>query len=225
MSQYLIDQVKETPQHPALGPTRACKRRTAKRTSRRFQFLCSDTNKIERVPASAMFIFIGALPRTDWLAGVVERDDRGFLLTSQDFIREGQHPERLDARKGSFPARDDVPGNFRSGRRAAWIGKARGFWSRRGVSCRAVHPSISEQSLNGRKIRIGSADPRSPICPTIRSNGFSARRKRCTSKRGTCRFVPGEPADAMFVILEGQLQARGELGGETVVIPIKAPAS
>lgn len=39
---------------------------------------------------------------------------------------------------------------------------------------------------------------------------------------GESPFRPGDPADAMFVILEGQLQARGELGGETVVIPIKA---
>ncbi|HEX4001291.1 MAG TPA: ATP-binding protein [Candidatus Acidoferrales bacterium] len=39
---------------------------------------------------------------------------------------------------------------------------------------------------------------------------------------GESPFRPGDPADAMFVILEGQLQARGELGGETVVLPIKA---
>ena len=31
----------------------------------------------------------------------------------------------------------------------------------------------------------------------------------------------GDPAEATFVILEGTLQARGEFGGETVVIPLK----
>jgi signal transduction histidine kinase len=30
----------------------------------------------------------------------------------------------------------------------------------------------------------------------------------------------GEPADAMFVLLEGQIQARGELGGETVIVTV-----
>ncbi|HEX4074663.1 MAG TPA: ATP-binding protein [Candidatus Acidoferrales bacterium] len=39
---------------------------------------------------------------------------------------------------------------------------------------------------------------------------------------GESPFRPGDLADAMFVILEGQLQARGDLGGETVVIPIKS---
>jgi signal transduction histidine kinase len=35
---------------------------------------------------------------------------------------------------------------------------------------------------------------------------------------GKLHFRQGDPADAMFVILEGQLQLRGELGGETVVL-------
>ena len=41
-------------------------------------------------------------------------------------------------------------------------------------------------------------------------------------KAGETYFREGDPADAMFVVLEGQLQVRGELGGETVVIAIKA---
>ena len=40
-------------------------------------------------------------------------------------------------------------------------------------------------------------------------------------KAGDTYFRQGDPADAMFVVLEGQLQARGEIGGETVVIPMK----
>src|SRR2546427_668682 len=31
----------------------------------------------------------------------------------------------------------------------------------------------------------------------------------------------GDPADSMFVVLEGQLQARGELGGETIIVSSK----
>ena len=32
---------------------------------------------------------IGAEPRTEWLAGAVARDDRGFVLTGRDIPREG----------------------------------------------------------------------------------------------------------------------------------------
>ena len=42
-------------------------------------------------------------------------------------------------------------------------------------------------------------------------------------KAGETLISPGAPADAMFVLLEGQLQARGEIGGETVIINVEAP--
>lgn len=35
----------------------------------------------EEIPAMAVFILIGAAPRTDWLPAAVERDERGFILT------------------------------------------------------------------------------------------------------------------------------------------------
>ena len=41
-------------------------------------------------------------------------------------------------------------------------------------------------------------------------------------KAGDTYSHQGDPADAMFVILEGQIEMRGELGGETVVFPLKA---
>jgi thioredoxin reductase (NADPH) len=44
----------------------------------------------ERVlDADACFVFIGAAPRTDWLAGVVMRDDRGFILAGLDAKADG----------------------------------------------------------------------------------------------------------------------------------------
>jgi thioredoxin reductase (NADPH) len=36
------------------------------------------------VPAAALFVMIGAEPRTEWLAGSIERDDRGYILTGHD---------------------------------------------------------------------------------------------------------------------------------------------
>src|ERR1700675_672809 len=50
---------------------------------------------------------------------------------------------------------------------------------------------------------------------------FISQSEEIRLKAGDTYFRQGDPADAMFVILEGQLQARGELGGETVAIPMK----
>jgi signal transduction histidine kinase len=51
---------------------------------------------------------------------------------------------------------------------------------------------------------------------------FLSQTQELRPKAGEVSFRQGDPADAMFVLLEGQLQARGEIGGETAVIPIDA---
>ena len=50
------------------------------------------TGSTETVPAMALFILIGAQPHTDWLAGTLERDQHGFILTGRDLLRDGQPP-------------------------------------------------------------------------------------------------------------------------------------
>jgi thioredoxin reductase (NADPH) len=43
----------------------------------------------EPLDVDACFVFIGAAPRTDWLDGVVARDDRGFILAGPDAKEAG----------------------------------------------------------------------------------------------------------------------------------------
>jgi signal transduction histidine kinase len=50
---------------------------------------------------------------------------------------------------------------------------------------------------------------------------FIGQAKEMNISAGDMAFRQDEPADAMFVVLDGQMQARGELGGEAVVIPMK----
>jgi signal transduction histidine kinase len=49
---------------------------------------------------------------------------------------------------------------------------------------------------------------------------FISQSEELRFNAGDTYFRQGDPADAMFVILEGQLQMRGELGGETILISI-----
>jgi thioredoxin reductase (NADPH) len=114
MSQYLIDQIKEKP-NIQIWAHASVSEAHGETHLEEISFLCSDTNKVERVPASAMFIFIGALPRTDWLANVVERDERGFILTGPDLIRQGQHPKGWALDRDPFLLETNVPGLFAVG--------------------------------------------------------------------------------------------------------------
>ena len=114
MSQYLIDQIKETSNiqlwtHASVAEVHGESR------LEEISVLCSDTNKVERVPASAMFIFIGALPRTDWLAGIVARDERGFILTGPDLMQGGERPKGWTLDRDPFLLETNVPGIFAVG--------------------------------------------------------------------------------------------------------------
>jgi len=63
----------------------------------------------ETVPAQLLFVRVGALPRTDWLAGTLARDPRGFLLTGDDLDGEWGHP------RPPLHFETSLPGVFASG--------------------------------------------------------------------------------------------------------------
>jgi thioredoxin reductase (NADPH) len=114
MSQYLIDQIKQRP-NIQIWPSASVAEAHGDTHLEEISFLCSDTNKLERVPATSMFIFIGASPRTDWLGDVVERDERGFILTGPDLLRDGRRPKGWELDRDPFLLETNVPGIFAVG--------------------------------------------------------------------------------------------------------------
>lgn len=114
MSQYLIDQIQQVP-NISLWTHASVAEAHGETHLEEISVLCSDTEKIERVPANAMFIFIGALPRTDWLGDMVERDERGFILTGPDLTWEDRHPKGWTLERDPFLLETNIPGIFAVG--------------------------------------------------------------------------------------------------------------
>jgi thioredoxin reductase (NADPH) len=72
------------------------------------------------VPAKALFVFIGALPHTEWLEGQLATDDDGFLLTGRDVEdgalseHDGDPPFFLEtSRPGVFAVGDVRSGSIK----------------------------------------------------------------------------------------------------------------
>lgn len=75
----------------------------------------TESGATDTVPADAMFVFIGAMPYSDIVADVVERDEFGFIYTGQDLIRDGQRPKNWTPRRDPFLMETSVPGIFAAG--------------------------------------------------------------------------------------------------------------
>jgi thioredoxin reductase (NADPH) len=111
MSRYLIDQIEKTP-NIELWTHAAAIEVHGETHLEEISVQCSDTNTVERVPANAMFIYIGALPRTDWLEGSVVRDERGFVLAGPDLLKNGKRPAGWNLDRDPFLLESSMPGVF-----------------------------------------------------------------------------------------------------------------
>ncbi len=73
------------------------------------------TGATETVDAQWLFVFIGAVPRTDWLDGVVVRDARGFVVAGPDLTVDGQRPGGWELDRLPYHLETSVPGVFVAG--------------------------------------------------------------------------------------------------------------
>jgi thioredoxin reductase (NADPH) len=67
------------------------------------------------VPATSLFVFIGAAPGTGWLPPTVLRDEKGFLLAGPDLVKDGKLPESWKEEREPFLLESSVPGVFVAG--------------------------------------------------------------------------------------------------------------
>jgi thioredoxin reductase (NADPH) len=114
MSQYLIDQIEKTENIHAEFRSRVTEVHGDEHLEA-ISVTCDASGESQTVPAGALFIFIGAEPRTAWLDGVIERDSRGFILTGPDLLRDGKRPKNWPLERDPGLLETNVPGIFAVG--------------------------------------------------------------------------------------------------------------
>jgi thioredoxin reductase (NADPH) len=111
MSQYLIDQISKTENIQVEFQSQVVEGYGTGRLEE-ISILCSNTGTVSRVPATSLFIFIGAMPNTGWLEGVVLRDEKGFILSGPDLIKDGKRPKGWPLDRNPELLETSVPGIF-----------------------------------------------------------------------------------------------------------------
>ncbi|HSB90055.1 MAG TPA: FAD-dependent oxidoreductase [Anaerolineales bacterium] len=75
----------------------------------------SVTHQERRLEGSALFVFIGVRPESDIVADVVLRDEKGYILTGLDLLRDGHRPEGWPLNRDPMLLETSLPGVFAAG--------------------------------------------------------------------------------------------------------------
>jgi thioredoxin reductase (NADPH) len=111
MSHYLIEQIEKTPNIEVWTKTNLVGVRGETRLTG-ITVQCQTDKTLQELPATSVFIFIGALPRTEWLGNLIERDERGFVLSGPDLLRNGKRPASWTLDRDPGLLETNVPGIF-----------------------------------------------------------------------------------------------------------------
>jgi len=111
MSQYLINQLKKTP-NVQIEFNSSIVEAHGNDHLEAISIHCATTGETNKVPANSLFIMIGAAPNTAWLADLVQRDELGFILSGPDLMRDGKRPNGWSLDRDPALLETSVPGIF-----------------------------------------------------------------------------------------------------------------
>jgi thioredoxin reductase (NADPH) len=114
MSQYLIDEIATRP-NIVVRPFTQVVEVKGESVLEELVIANAQTGEQETVPGKALFIFIGAEPRTEWLEGIVERDEQGFIVTGPELLHTGKRPRGWNLERDPYLLESSVPGIFAAG--------------------------------------------------------------------------------------------------------------
>ncbi len=114
MSHYLVDQIRQTP-NIRLRMNCAIVHVTGEQRLETIEYIQRDSGETFQENAAAMFIFIGAVPHSQIVSGLVACNNAGFILTGPDLIKDGQKPKNWLLRRDPYLLETSVPGIFAAG--------------------------------------------------------------------------------------------------------------
>lgn len=114
MSQYLIDEIGRTENITVYTHTEV-QEAHGETSLQSLTLKNSQTGEAQTVPATALFIFIGAMPCTEWLDSAVQRDKQGFVLTGPDLYVDGKPGQDWTLTRPPFLLETSMPGVFAAG--------------------------------------------------------------------------------------------------------------
>ena len=145
MSHYLIREIEATPNIVVRYRTEAVDGRGDGRLTA--LTLKDRTSEItEAVPATALFVLIGAEPHTDWLPETIRRDRWGFVLTGTDLLEEGRLPAGWPLERPPMPFETSLPGVFAVGDvRLGSVKRVASAVGEGSVAIRLIHEYLSQR--------------------------------------------------------------------------------
>jgi thioredoxin reductase (NADPH) len=114
MSKYLVDQIEKISNIEILPQSEMAELSGTDRLES-ITIKSRLTAKTKKLPADALFIFIGGYPHTAIVADLVQRDEAGYILTGLDLIRDGRRPKNWKLARDPFLMETSVPGIFAAG--------------------------------------------------------------------------------------------------------------
>ncbi len=114
MSNYLVERINSTSNIKVLTKTEMCSVQGNGRLENISLKNIAD-GKVYNLDTSAVFIFIGSAPRTEMLSGIIETDEKGYILTGPDLPRVNNTVKGWELERDPFILETNIPGVFAAG--------------------------------------------------------------------------------------------------------------
>ena len=111
---YLVQQISKIPNIHVTGNTEVTSV-SGEKTLENITLRNNKTGEERTVAAKALFIYIGAKPGTEWLRDLVLKDEKGYIITGRELMKEKSFHTNWKLEREPFMSEASIPGIFASG--------------------------------------------------------------------------------------------------------------